>query len=168
MEELSITTKVTFKDYCKFSIFSNRKFILIAFILAYFIDYYNVNKTLNDSETFTVFLTALVLTIPIFLIYVTAMHLLSVLRSYYIVKKDNYFNNEFTIKFNDECITEVTDKSSMTVAYKDIHKVISKKSFMVIYISPARVFIIPVDESNRETVGKILSLLREKKCKGLK
>lgn len=39
---------------------------------------------------------------------------------------------------------------------------------MVIYISPARVFIIPVDESNRETVGKILSLLREIKCKGLK
>ena len=32
-------------------------------------------------------------------------------------------------------------------------------------ISPARVFIIPVDESNRETVGKILSLLREKNVK---
>lgn len=168
MEELSITTKVTFKDYCKFMIISNRIFVLIAFILTFFMNFYNVNKTLPDTDSFTLFLTVLIFTIPIFIIYVTALHLLLFLRSYYIVKKDSYFNNEFTLKFNDECITEITKKSSLTVSYNEIHKVIFKKSFTAIYISPARVFIIPADKSNKETIEKMISLLKEIKCKGLK
>ncbi|UTC76507.1 YcxB family protein [Treponema sp. OMZ 799] len=139
--EKSITFRISIKEYSKFLLeaFFYQKYFLFCYLIVLIVQIPSIMENPSFSFIITTIIMAFIPTLFLFILY----YFLIILYSRYVYNRDPVLKSEITIKFNEYDLEEITKYSSYKLKYRDIYKIKILKTILLIYISPARVFIIP-------------------------
>lgn len=168
MEEIEITTRPGFKEYLKFQLAHVRKYLIFEIIFLVVLSFFMNSKLFLQNDLIVAVIMNIIFSFWIILLVYAVQHLMCLISSIVITKKDKYFKNNVAVHFDSEKITEITENSTVKIAYSEVPRVRVLKSVVAIYTAPSKAILIAVNDSNREKISQIVALLKEKGCKGIK
>ena len=82
----------------------------------------------------------------------------------YVYNRDTILKSEITLNFHNQGLEEITSFSTYTIKYNEIYQLKLMKSLLLIYLSPARVILIPKNaDYNIKELYSELKKLKENK-----
>ena len=143
--EKTINFTLTKSDYkkCLLSKIFNKKIFNICYVALMIPQIPLLIKNPVWSYIVAIFLIVFAITVGLFVFYYFFMTFYSA----FIFNRDSILKAETTINFHEQDFEETTSLSSLKIRYKDIYKIALLKSALLIWISPARVVIVPKSSS---------------------
>ncbi len=143
--EKTINFKLAKSDYkkCLLSKIFNRKIFVVCYAALMIPQISLLIKNPVWSYIVAILLIVFAITVGLFIFYYFFMTFYSA----FIFNRDPILKAETTINFHEQDFEEITPFSSLKVKYKGIYKIALLKSALLIWISPARVVIVPKSSS---------------------
>ena len=157
----SITYILKQKEYIRYTI--SRVFNLKIFFIYFILTFVFSVKLIVEKFSILYLISYIIIAIVASFALTLILTLWMILYGIYTYKKDKNTQMKTTMNFHEDYLEEITESTTFKLKYVEIKKIELLKTILIIYISPARVFIIP--KSNDYNIKELYSELKKLKNK---
>ena len=157
----SITYILKQKEYIRYTI--SRVFNLKIFFIYFILTFGFSIKLIVEKFSISCLISYIIIAIGASFALTLILTLWMILYGIYTYKKDKNTQMKTTMNFHEDYLEEITESTTFKLKYIEIKKIELLKTILIIYISPARVFIIP--KSNDYNIKELYSELKKLKNK---